>query len=688
MSQRYIGSSISPTAAPTTSTSTTGVWSINDQYQAKNVNNWPMYVPPVTGDPYFPYVSMLLPGNGTNGAQNNTFLDSSTNNFTITRNGNTTQGTASPYYDCWSNYFDGSGDYLSTPDNAAFDLASNSFTFECWVYPTTITSGNNNILAQWGSGNAFIFRYVAAGRPQFSGAGTNVTGTTTAVIANQWNHLAITRSGTTVRLFVNGVMDATTGTIGALTNGASQVTIGAYSDGTSEYVTGYISNLRLVNGTAIYTATFTPPTTPLTAITNTVLLTCQSNRFIDNSANNFAITKNGDTSVQKFSPFSPAAPYSDTTNCGSAYFDGSGDYLSVPDNAAFDFTGDFTMEAWVYPLSYGTDNAIACQWTSGLSFIFKVVSGNRLYFAGYPGGTVVFQGSSTTVLLNQWNHVAITRSGTTARLFVNGVLDATTATMSGTLAGTDPITIGSLATSQYWNGYISNFRILKGTALYTTSFSPPTTPLTAITNTSLLVNGTNAGIIDNSEINVLETVNQVQISTTESKFGGSSIYFDGSGDYLKIPTNQVFAFGTGDFTVELWVYVINLSSIRQFYESYSGDSTGRLLMVVETNGNVKVQGQSGSVKTSGGTVATNTWTHIAVTRASGSMRIFVNGTQVNTTYSDSSTYTCTEPVKLGINGYDTSSYPFYGYMDDYRITKGYARYTTNFTAPTAAFPTS
>jgi len=69
--------------------------------------------PPPSSDPQFNYVSALLTGDGTNGAQNNTFIDSSANNFTITRAGNTTQGSVSPYGGNWSNYFDGSGDYLS-----------------------------------------------------------------------------------------------------------------------------------------------------------------------------------------------------------------------------------------------------------------------------------------------------------------------------------------------------------------------------------------------------------------------------------------------------------------------------------------------------------------------------------------------------------------------------------------------
>jgi len=84
-------------------------------------------------DAQFNYVTMLLHGDGTNGAQNNTFLDSSTNNFTITRNGNTTQGSFSPYGDNWSNYFDGSTSYLSVPSSSALAFGTGDFTVEFWV---------------------------------------------------------------------------------------------------------------------------------------------------------------------------------------------------------------------------------------------------------------------------------------------------------------------------------------------------------------------------------------------------------------------------------------------------------------------------------------------------------------------------------------------------------------------------
>ena len=119
-------------------------------------------------DPYWANVSMLLHGDGTNAAQNNTFLDGSTNNFTVTRNGNTTQGSFNPFVSTYpyavatnggSGYFDGTGDYLSIPSTSALIFpASGSFTVECWVYlratgvdQIMISSGIGNGLNDWSS---------------------------------------------------------------------------------------------------------------------------------------------------------------------------------------------------------------------------------------------------------------------------------------------------------------------------------------------------------------------------------------------------------------------------------------------------------------------------------------------------------------------------------------------------------
>jgi len=653
--------------------------------------------PTPTTDPQFPYVTALLTGDGTNGAQNNTFIDSSPNNFTITRAGNTTQGSVSPYGGNWSNYFDGSGDYLSLPSNSAFAAGTGDFTFECWIYTSSVndtpiyesrsTSSNTDGFTITALSSTVIRVYTSS----------VLVSATVSNYLNTWTHIAFTRQGNTNRLFVNGALGATSTASDNFSNPQAFIAGGRYlNNSISAYFTGHISNLRLVKGTALYTSSFTPPTSPLTAITNTQLLTCQSNRFIDNSTNNFAITVNGNTSIQVFSPFEPVAPYSTSTNGGSIYLDGSGDYLLTPANSAITAfgTGDFTIETWVYTTAFphavgmylfdtrtsGNPNNWALYLASGDSLVFLY---NGAYVTSYAG----------TFYQNRWYHIVYSRSGTSGKLFVNGVVVASP-TDTNNYYQTTVCTVGARYTQDYvLQGYMSNARIVKGTAVYTSAFVPPSAPVTAITNTSLLLNGTNGGIFDNAIKNNLETVGNAQISTTQSKFGGSSMYFDGTGDYLYIPSTQFqnFAFGTGDFTIECWLYQVSFSGDTVWMASYFTWSSSVNFYCATRAGTPNIllfrAGDSLPIVINGNTgITANTWTHVAITRASGVTRMFVGGVLQTNTHTGSVNISATvQPV--GIGAANNGTEPINGYIDDLRITKGYARYVANFTPPTQAFPT-
>ncbi|NBW22286.1 MAG: LamG domain-containing protein, partial [Caulobacteraceae bacterium] len=275
------------------------------------------------------------------------------------------------------------------------------------------------------------------------------------------------------------------------------MTIAATPSGTAVF-TGYQSNFRVVTGTAVYTAAFTPPTSPLTAIANTSLLTCQSNRFRDASSNNFAITVNGDTSVQAFSPFAPTAAYSAATVGGSGYFDGSGDYLTVPDNAAYEVGSDnFTEEFWIYPTSASMTGSIIDKRSSAGNYSecpqIQIASNQPIAYVSYSGSSwAVNINGSSNVKPYSWNHIALTRSSSTWTLWLNGA-SVGSATSSGTVyAGSSSLVIGAASSAGEVpiTGYLSSVRIVKGTALYTSAFTPPTAPLTAVANTQLLLNFT------------------------------------------------------------------------------------------------------------------------------------------------------------------------------------------------------
>ena len=656
---------------------------------------------PANTDPQFNYVSMLLHGDGTNGAQNNTFIDSSTNNFTITRNGNTTQGSLSPYGDLWSNYFDSNTTYLSFPSNTASNFGSSNFTFECWYYPMH-TTGDANLF--WWNGDPSGNNGWAGLRLQFntwngrtvtllcseSASTWNVNVTTGTVYSpNTWFHVAVVRNGATVTAYLNGTSIAS----GNLSSASASLYGGTenlinnmvYPASTrSSGGRGNISNVRLVKGTALYTSNFTPPSAPLTAITNTALLTCQSNRFIDNSANNFTITRNGDVRVTKEAPFLPTAAYSTSTIGGSGYFDGTGDYLTFPAGAATAFgTNDFTIEAWVYPTTSGTFRYLFDNRNSGqtTNWAFYLTSGNQIEW--YTGSTFT-TGSGGTIASNTWNHVAYTRSGTTGRLFLNGVqvgsgTDSTNYSVSSTIS----YIASRYSAAEQFSGYFSNLRVVNGTAVYTTAFTPPSAPVTAISGTSLLLNFTNAGIFDNAAENDMETVGNAQISTSVKKYGTGSLAFDGTGDWLLVPDEVNLRMGTNKFTVEAWVYLSATGSARGLV----GKGTSTTGWLLSTNSSDQVVFTYGSTTlTSSSALSASTWTHVAVVRegtGTNQTKIYIGGSLV-ATGTVATDFNQTNPMYIGADR--TGGNALNGYIDDLRITKGFARYTSAFTPPTAAFP--
>jgi len=628
-------------------------------------------------DAQFNYVTMLLHGDGTNGAQNNTFLDSSTNAFTITRNGNTTQGSFSPYGSNWSNYFDGNGDSLTAPSGACIS-GTGDFTAECWIFPTVVPGTYNVIGCSTVNSGLTMFGLNANGTIFYGRSLVDVQGTTTnSVTYNNWNHIAISRSSGTLKMFVNGVQGYSATETTNYVSGS--VRIGTDGNGSSLPYTGYISNFRIIQGTALYTSNFTPSTTPLTAVSGTSLLTCQSNRFRDASTNNFTISVFNDTSVQRFNPFGTATAYSTSVIGGSGYFDGSGDYLNTA--SSISLSSSLTVECWFNLTSAQSSyKMFAGEDLSGGSgkYITLTSTGIEVQF-GATGATV--SSITYTFTVGVWYHFALVRNGTTVSIYINGVAQSVTnSTQSGTMV-LQYVGVG-YNSAYVFTGYITDFRI-NTTAVYTTSFTPNTTPLSAITGTSLLLNYTNGAIFDNAMMNDLETIGNAQISTSVVKYGTGSMYFDGTGDGLFARSTPDSAFGTGDLTVEFWLYLA--STLNTFAKVVMMGTTGNCF-TIEAQGTANFLNLTNKTSTvyvtSNTALTTGTWIHVAATRASGTLRLFQNGTQVG-----SAANTVDFPNAGGIYiGRSDSGQEMNGYIDDLRITKGYARYTTTFTPPTAAFP--
>lgn len=172
-----------------------------------------------------------------------------------------------------------------------------------------------------------------------------------------------------------------------------------------------------------------------------------------------------------------------------------------------------------------------------------------------------------------------------------------------------------------------------------------------------------------------------QISTVQSKYGGASMAFDGSGDYFTFPDSNDWDFGTGDFTVELWARFTSSSSIMTLICNYLNSSTGWSLQRRSDNNNLVFGNGDTHILAKAWTPTSGVWYHIAICRQGTNLRAFIDGVQLGTTVTNSSNITgSTNPLVVGSLYLSSYIQNFNGYLDDIRITKA-ARYTSNFTPP-------
>jgi len=679
-------------------------------------------------DPDFNLVTQLYQFDGSNGAQNNTYVDSSSTSKTLTESGNVAQGTFSPFSASegkWGVDFSrGNPDWLYSNDSD-FSFGTGDFTIECFVFFGLVTTTGQGLFqlssgalnSQDGRGPA-IGTYGGTGKWHiYYGAGENQTNTVGSAISNpdvgKWIHVAFVRTSGTIKIFIDGTqIGSDISYTGNYTD--TYFTVGGwYSD--SYTLRGRLSNFRVVNGTAVYTSNFTVPTAILPDVTNTKLLTCRSNRIFDaSSAANSLFVGNGAPAVQPLSPFAPSASYNAAVNGGSSHFPTgqTGNKIECGTSADFAFgTGAFTIEAWVYVTAdtypYSRIMNIGPYWNNvnSIGLLADDTDNSSKIALGVYGAVTNARVcvSTNATPQNQWFHVAVTRDGTgDFRLFVNGNLDSTNTsyrTVDVSSGGNQPLTIGGTtdrAVEEPFEGFISNFRVVKGTAVYTSSFTVPTAPVADVTNTKLLANFTNAAMFDQSGKTNIETVGNAQLNTSIKKFGTASAKFDESGDYL-IVRNVPYLYG-GDFTIEGFVYFNSSPTDGQGLFVYDSQSLGNRAGVgpaLGTYANAPYQGKwhsyygtqaSGGTGTQGNSEATpsaTTWIHFAYVRTSGVIKIFIGGSQIGSDIAWTNSYIANDV--LTIAGYYSTSYLLNGYIDSYRVTLK-ARYTSNFTPPSEEFP--
>ncbi len=685
-----------PTAAGTSSTTLTATSAVTNK-SAQVTVSWTINI---AADTYFPLTTLLLNSETTALP----FLaDASTNNFAITAVGDTKPNNFNPYTPgYYSNYFDGNGDVIyATESGGAFTFGTGDYEYSAWIFTTDSGSAQQTIFSRDNTGNAAVpYIYIQPTNRQIGLYYSSfIVGGTTAIAANKWYYITVSRVSGTSRIFVNGVLEGSAADSTNLTAAGKLVVGGQWTGNTNMFV-GYISNARVVKGSGVTSVTV--PTTPLTAITNTQLLTCQSNRLIDNSANAFALTKTGDVTVSPFDPFVPDASYA---TYGSTYFDGTGDYVRVPASSNLSFSTDFTIECWVNTSTTSLDPYGRRLWSFGDGAAFYLDA--PFYNGSSTTANMCIQIASTGIVITgtrpvadgQWHHVALTRAGSSMRLFVDGIQSGSTYTNASafTAGATNGMFIGCLGAGVggFLQGNVSDFRVVNGTALYTANFAPPATPLTAVANTSLLTlqtnqPHTNSQFLDNSTsaLPITRAGNTTQGSF--SPYGANwSNYLPSAGStYLFGGSSTSLALGPGNFTLEGWFYIQALapSYSTLFDWRTNGSIIATVPVVTDFNNNGKlafVYGNGSStafiqVVESSTTMPVGSWFHMALVRSGTTVTMYFNGTSVGS---------ATSSQDFGLQNFNigntqSTNYTPSMYVSNVRLVKGSAVYTSAFTPST------
>ena len=474
----------------------------------------------------------------------------------------------------------------------------------------------------------------------------------------------------------------------------------------SSYVRTLTTNSGVISTSSTYH--------PLPVVT---LLSSAKSSFLDSGSYAWPSATVGSPIATPQSSLPATDAYNVSQHGSSIYFAGASHYLTLTQQPEqYYMTGAFTFETWIYSTSangyiFGNFNnqTGANSWWIGYNnsapsikiFISKEIYGN--------GAAAKY--ANTPMPLNQWNHLAIGRDTSSSWfILLNGSSYSLSTSTSGTTywfdnysfdavsmgaAATSPLNINGIATSQGITGYYSDMRFVNGVAIYntTTNLGPPTQPLTLIgtTQTVLLLNGRPGGIIDSTGKNNLTTVGGAKISQAVFKYGTGSLSFNGTTDYLKLRVNDpTLTFGSGDFTIEAWVYLTSISGTQYLVVGTCDNST-----VAGSSFDFYLIGAGGANIYIGATAyqaaapapTLNTWCHVAYVRNGTSFKTYLNGVQVGSVTLPAGGVInagTTNPGAIGANGVGTS--PMVGYMDDLRISR-IARYTANFTPPTALLST-
>ena len=354
---------------------------------------------------------------------------------------------------------------------------------------------------------------------------------------------------------------------------------------------------------------------------------------------------------------------------GYVEFDGSTEYLSLADSTDFDLglsSEAFTMEAWVNASSLGTNVIIgrgggSGSWnaTNGHQYLLFYSGGTDLYFQWWNGSGFSSINSTGALTTNVWAHLAVVFDGTDVKMYKNGTLLATGSSATFAKPSASNITrIGSAASGSVWDGYISNVRIVKGTALYTSDFTPPSSPLTAVTNTKLLCCQGGTNVDASPSAHSFQVIIGVPTLTSVGPSATKYFEFDGSNDYIDVGSTNIPA---GPLTVSAWINLSSDVSIATIAAS-NGDwifgTTSRKPFAYNYASAAQTTAPNGE------SLSIGVWYNVVMVQGS-SLDVYINGS-LSATNADGTDMTATEDLDIGRRSGNNDRY-HHGKIADLKI---------------------
>lgn len=576
--------------------------------------------------------------------------------------------------------------YISAPDSSSLDTTTNNFTLSAWVNPTTIPTGGNQAAliskgGGWGrSGYLLTLLFGNSTRMHCNYVG-DTYGDYSVITTGKWNHITATYANSVCKVYINGVFKGSFAASGVAVN--DYVFYLGMTNGIF-YLTGAMENA------CIYSSAISDTEVANVYATNLILNSIYNSKnylvsysYPPSTITSLAAINRSQTSIDLIwsAPYASGYTQSGTVNSYDIRYVANSTLSEAVWSSATQVTGEPT------PQGYGGLETISIPNLScSTNYQFGIKSLNSSGLVS-PMSNIVQ--TSTLGCENRYDlTVGIPVHGATLATGTTRLSDATYAikmATTGTYLAEETAILpkfGGYPNSKFNWSTLSNKENLglseNGVILYQyASFNNDN-------ESDLVWNGTwipySTSYSGNSTAKTVVPYGNTSIKTDNFKFGTSSAYFDGSGDYLSIQTHSAWNLGA-TWTVDMWVYPTLFNATYNVLYTY-GSASGWLQIFLNGSGQVKISTNTQSEQTwTGGAVALNTWSHVAIVTSNNSCTVYINGVSMGAK-------TVTAPLNsspLGIGWDSGASREYKGYIDEYRVSPGIARWSTGFTPPTAPY---